>query len=206
VAKGFEQREGYDYEEIFSHVARMETVRLIIALAAQRQWEIHQLDVKSAFLNDPFDWGGDSDERKSTSGHCFMIGKTVCLWSSKKQSIVALSTCETEYVATTTSVCQSVWLNNIMTQIGFNLDVPIKIYVDNVFAINLAKNSVFHQISKHIDIRYHFLRDQVGKNMIKLEYCKSKYQIADILFKPLKIDAFIKLRDMLGMKVVPNQN
>ena len=63
--------------------------------------------------------------------------------------------------------------NNIMTQIGFNLDVPIKIYVDNVSAINLAKNLVFHQRSKYIDIRYHFLRDQVGKNMIKLEYCRS---------------------------------
>jgi len=61
-----------------------------------------------------------------------------------------------------------------MTQIGFNLDVPIKIYVDNVFAINLAKNPTFHQRSKHIDIRYHFLRDQVGKNIIKLEYCRSK--------------------------------
>jgi len=60
--------------------------------------------------------------------------------------------------------------NNIMTQIGFNLDVPIKIYVANVSAINLAKNPVFHQRSKHIDIR---LRDQVGKNMIKLEYCRS---------------------------------
>jgi len=59
--------------------------------------------------------------------------------------------------------------NNIMTQIGFNIDVPIKIYVDNVSAINLAKNPVFHQRSKHIDIRYHFLRDQVEKNMIKLE-------------------------------------
>jgi len=93
-----------------------------------------------------------------------------------------------------------------MTQIGFNLDVPIKIYVDNVSAINLAKNLVFHQRSKHIDIRYHFLRDQVGKNIIKLEYCKSKYQIADIFTKPLKIDAFIKLRDMLGMRVIPNQN
>jgi len=151
------------------------------------------------------DWGGDSDGRKSTNGNCFMIGKTVCFWSSKKQSIVALSTCETEYVATT-SACQSVWLNNIMTQIGFNLDVPIKIYVDNVSAINLAKNPVFHQRSKHIDIRYHFLRDQVGKNMIKLEYCRSEYQIADILTKPLKINAFIKLRDLLGMKVVPDQN
>jgi len=82
-----------------------------------------------------------------------MIEKTVWLWSSKKQSIVALSTCEVEYVATTTSsACQSFWLSNIMTQIGFNLDVPIKIYVDNVSAINLAKNSVFHQRSKHIDI------------------------------------------------------
>jgi len=141
-------------------------------------------------------------------------GKTlvvIILWSERlfacghqrKQSIVALSTCEAEYVAATTSACQSVWLSNIITQIGFNLDVPIKIYVDNVFAINLEKNPVFHQTSKHIDIRYHFLRDQVGKNMIKLEYCRSENQIADILTKPLMIDAFIKLRDLLGMKVVP---
>jgi len=93
-----------------------------------------------------------------------------------------------------------------MTQIGFNLDVPIKIYVENVFAINLAKNPIFHQRSKHIDIQYHSLRDQVGKNMIKLEYCISEDQIAYIFTKPLKIDAFIKLRYMLGMKVVPNQN
>jgi len=64
-------------------------------------------------------------------------------------------------------------------------------------AINLAKNPVFNQISKHIDIRYHFLQDQVGKNMIKLEYCRSEDQIADILTKPLKIDSFIKLRDLL---------
>jgi len=66
--------------------------------------------------------------------------------------------------------------NNIMTQIGFNLDVPIKIYVDNVSTINLAKNPFFHERSKHIDIRCHFLRDQVGKNMIKLKYCRSEDQ------------------------------
>jgi len=83
--------------------------------------------------------------------------------------------------------------NNIMTQIGFNLDVPIKIYVDHVSAINLAKNPVFHQRIKHIDIRYHFLRDQVGKNMIKLEYCRS-----DRRYFHLVINAFIKLRDLLG--------
>jgi len=121
------------------------------------------------------DWGGDLDKRKNISGNCFMIGKIFYLWLSKKQSIVALSTCAVEYVAAT-STCQSSWLSNIMTQIGFNLDVPITIYVDNVSAINLAKNPIFHQISKHIDIRYHFLRDQVGKNMIKLEYCISEDQ------------------------------
>ena len=93
-----------------------------------------------------------------------------------------------------------------MTQIGFNLDVPIKIYVDNVSTINLANNLVFHQRSKYIDIRYHFLQDQVGKNMIKLEYCRLEDQIANILTKPLKIYAFTKLRDVLGMKVIPNQN
>ena len=96
--------------------------------------------------------------------------------------------------------------NNIMTQIGFNINVSIKIYVHNVSAFNLAKNMVFHQRSKHIDIRYHLLRDQVGKNIIKLEYCRSEDQIADIFTKSLKINPFIKLKDLLGRKVVPNQN
>ncbi|XP_068486336.1 uncharacterized protein [Phaseolus vulgaris] len=71
--------------------------------------------------------------------------------SNPKQSIVALSTCEAEYVATTTSSCQSIWLSNIMTQIGFNLDVPIKIYVDNVSAINLAKNPIKRSYCRYSD-------------------------------------------------------
>jgi len=78
-----------------------------------------------------------------------------------------------------------------MTQIGFNIDVPIKVYVDNISTINLPKNPVFHQRSKHIDIRYHFLQDQVGKNMIKLKYCRLEDQIADILTKSLKINALL---------------
>jgi len=93
--------------------------------------------------------------------------------------------------------------NNIMTQIGFNLNIAIKIYVDNVSAINLADNPVFHQRNKHIDIRYHFLRDQIGKNMIKLEYCRSEDHIAIL---SLKINAFIiNLRGLLGQEL-PNQN
>ena len=89
-------------------------------------------------------------------------------------------------------------LANIMTQIGFNLDVEIKIYVDNVSAINLAKNPIFHQRSKHIDIQYHFLRDQVGKNMIKLEYCISENQFADIFTKPFEDQCFHQVKRYVG--------
>jgi len=86
-----------------------------------------------------------------------------------------------------------------MTQIGFNLDVPIKIYVDNVSAINLAKNPVFHKRSKHIDIRYHLLRDQVGKNMIKLEYYKSEDQIARLqIFSLSKDRCFHQVKRYVG--------
>lgn len=81
-----------------------------------------------------------------------MLGKAVCSWSSKKQSIVTLSTCEAKYVGATSSACQSVWLSNIMSQICFNLEGPVKIYVDYISAINLEKNPVFHEKSKHIDI------------------------------------------------------
>nr|GMD14496.1 Retrovirus-related Pol polyprotein from transposon TNT 1-94 [Ipomoea batatas] len=152
------------------------------------------------------DWGGDLDDRKNTSGYCFMLGTTACSWSSKKQSIVALSTCEAEYVATASSACQTIWLKNVMNQIHFPVQGPIKIYVDNVSAINLAKNPVTHGRSKHIDTRYHFLRDQVEKRIIELVYCKSEDQLADIFTKPLKHEAFDKFKKMIGVAVLQHQN
>nr|GMC79868.1 Retrovirus-related Pol polyprotein from transposon TNT 1-94 [Ipomoea batatas] len=152
------------------------------------------------------DWGGDLDDRKSTSGYCFMLGTTACSWSSKKQSIVALSTCEAEYVATASSACQAIWLKNVMNQIHFPVQGPMKIYVDNVSAINLAKNPVTHGRSKHIDIRYHFLRDQVEKRIIELVYCKSEDQLADIFTKSLKHEAFDKFKKIIGVAVLQHQN
>ncbi|GKU98369.1 hypothetical protein SLEP1_g11381 [Rubroshorea leprosula] len=152
------------------------------------------------------DWAGDLDDRKSTSGYCFNFGATSFSWSSKKQSVVALSTCEAEYVAAASSACQAIWLLNLMNQIYAPMKGPMKIFVDNVSAIDLAKNPITHGRSKHIDVRFHFLRDQVGKKAIELVYCKSENQVADILTKPLKFEAFIKLRSMLGMTTLSDQD
>lgn len=150
------------------------------------------------------DWGRDLDERKSTTGYCFYIGDAVFTWSSKKQAIVTLSTCEAEYVAASSTVCHSIWLRNLLSFLGFVQEGPTEIYVDNKSAIALAKNPVFHERSKHIDTRYHFIREHVSKNDVELVYCKSQDQVADIFTKPLKHDVFRKLKFILGMKSLKN--
>ncbi|KAG7565068.1 Zinc finger CCHC-type superfamily [Arabidopsis suecica] len=153
------------------------------------------------------DWGGDVDDRKSTSGFVFYIGDTAFTWMSKKQPIVTLSTCEAEYVAATSCVCHAIWLRNLLKELSLPQDEPTKIFVDNKSAIALAKNPVFHDRSKHIDTRYHYIRECVNKKDVLLEYVKTHDQVADIFTKPLKREDFIKMRSLLGVtksSIAPN--
>ncbi|KAK2991823.1 hypothetical protein RJ640_006383 [Escallonia rubra] len=98
-------------------------------------------------------YGRDLDDRKSTSGYAFHIGSAIFSWSSKKQQIVALSTCEAEYIAAAACTCQAIWLKNILKELYLIEEGPTTIYVDNKSAIALAKNPVSHSRSKHIDTR-----------------------------------------------------
>ena len=145
------------------------------------------------------DWGGDVDDRKSTSGFVFFIGETAFTWMSKKQPIVTLFTCEAEYVAATSCVCHAIWLRNLLKELNLPQEEPTKIFVDNRSAIALAKNPVFHDRSKHIDTRYHYIRECVTKMDVQLEYVKTNDQVADIFTKPLKREDFIKMRSLLGV-------
>lgn len=145
------------------------------------------------------DWGGDLDDRKSTTGFVFFMGNTAFTWFSKKQPIVTLSTCEAEYVAASSCVCHAIWLKELLKEIHLHHDEVIKICVDNKSAIALAKNPVHHERSKHIDTRFHFIRDHVKKKEIELTYVKSSDQVADIFTKPLKVDLFNKFKMLLGM-------
>ncbi|KAE8721075.1 hypothetical protein F3Y22_tig00016885pilonHSYRG00007 [Hibiscus syriacus] len=137
------------------------------------------------------DWGGDIDNRRSTTGFVFFMGDITFTWMSKKQPIVTLSTCEAEYIAATSCVCHAIWLRNLLKEIGLIQEEPTKVCVDNKSAIALSKNPVFHDRSKHIDIRYHYIRECVARNDVEVEYVNSQDQVTDIFTKPLKNVALI---------------
>ena len=128
-----------------------------------------------------------------------MMGSAVISWSSRKQPIVTLSTTETEFVVASACACQEIWLRNILEEVHFKQQGPTFIYCDNSSTIKLSKNPIMHGRSKHIDVRFHLLRDLSNEGIIDLIYCKSEEQIADIMTKPLELSAFQKLRNLLGV-------
>lgn len=148
------------------------------------------------------DYAGDLVDRKSTSGYVFMMGSTAVSWCSKKQPIVTLSTTEAEYVSASTCACQAVWLRNILEELHFKQMGFTSIFCDNSFAIKLSKNPILHGRSKHIDVRFHFLRDLTKGEVINLIYCRSEDQVADLFTKSLKLSAFQNLRKLLGMCIL----
>jgi len=145
------------------------------------------------------DYTGDQDDRKSTSGYVFMLGTGAVSWSSKKQPIVTLSTTEAEFVAAASCACQAIWLRRILEEIQFKQQGETSIYCDNSSTIKLSRNPVLHGRSKHIDVKYHFLRDLAKDEVINLIFCRSEDQVVDIFTKPLKTPLFHKLRELLGV-------
>ncbi|KAH9681167.1 hypothetical protein KPL71_026862 [Citrus sinensis] len=144
-------------------------------------------------------WGGDVDDRKSTIGFVFLMGDIAFTWMSKKQLIVTLSTCEAEYVAATSSVCHAMWLINLLKELSFPQEEPSEICIDNKSTIALSKNPVFHDRSKHIDTRYHFIRECIARKEVQIKYVKSQDQAVDIFTKSLKQEDFVKFRSLLGV-------
>lgn len=145
------------------------------------------------------DYAGDLEDRKSTSCYVFMLSSGAISWSSKKQQVVALSTTEVEFIATASCACQGVWLRRILEELHCKQKGPTHIYCDNNSTIKLSKNPVLHGRSKHIDVRFHFLRNLTKEEIVELLCCHSQDQVADILTKPLKLEAFVKLRGLLGV-------
>ncbi|KAA3467808.1 Retrovirus-related Pol polyprotein from transposon TNT 1-94 [Gossypium australe] len=137
------------------------------------------------------DYANNVEDRKSTSGYVFRLSEATISWSSKKQPVVSLSTTEAEFIAISASSCQAVWLRRILEAVGRNQTSPRVIYCDNSSAIKLSKNPTMHGISKHIDVRFHFLRDLTRNETIVLQHCNSQEQVADVMTKPLKLEDFI---------------
>ena len=152
------------------------------------------------------DFAGDIDDRRSTTGCVFLISSGAVSWLSKKQPVVSLSTTEAEYIAAASCACKCVWLSRVLEQLGYEQKECTTILCDISSSIKLSKNPVLHGRSKHIDIRFHFLREMVKENVVNLSYCKTQDQIADIMIKPLGLEVFLKLRRLLGLCEIPHVN
>ena len=146
------------------------------------------------------DLAGNIEDRRSTGGMAFYLDESLITWVSQKQRCVALSSCEAEFMAATAAACQGVWLKNLLSRITDMKQGPVVIYVDNRSAINLAKNPVFNGRSKHIDIRYHFIRECVERGEIKIKHVRIEEQRTDVLTKALSTVKFQKMRELLCVK------
>ncbi|GAU23238.1 hypothetical protein TSUD_172660 [Trifolium subterraneum] len=146
------------------------------------------------------DYGGDLEDRKSTSGYVFKIGSGAVSWSSKKQPVVTPSSTKAEFIFAAYCACQGIWLQRILLNMGFKLNKCLTVFCDNNSTIKLSKNPVLHGRSKHIDIRFHFLRNFCCDGRVELIHCASHDQVVDIMTKALKLDAFEKLRNLLGVE------
>eukprot|EP00253_Pinus_taeda_P023432 PITA_23432 len=342
VAKGFSQVEGIDYTETFSPVAKMNSIRLVLSLVASLKWDVHQMDVKSAFLHgdlheeiymeqpigfiqtdsslvcrlkkslyglkqaprawyakmDSFllesglsrcysdntvytkkvgnsliilvlvddliltgsdpnlinhvksslkkkfemtdlghlhyflglqvlqskegislsqsnakaapllvgftdsDWAGDPDDRKSTAGYVFTLDSGPITWACKKQAAISLSSAEAEYRGAVEASKEALWLRQILSEFGFEQQHPTTLWCDNQSAIQLCKDPVQHQRSKHIELHMHFIRKLIHEHVLEVQYCSTDDQVADIFTKALTEAKFTKLRYKLGVQEV----
>uniref|UniRef100_A0AAV1TK37 Reverse transcriptase Ty1/copia-type domain-containing protein n=1 Tax=Peronospora matthiolae TaxID=2874970 RepID=A0AAV1TK37_9STRA len=135
------------------------------------------------------DWAGDHADRKSTSGYAFILMGAPVSWGSKMQSSVSLSTSEAEYIALSLAIQEGKWVHRLLCEIldaAENKSGPeLKIMEDNQSCIKMTKNPVNHGRAKHIDIKYHHIRDEVKRGDVKLVYCETTTMLADIMTKGL---------------------
>ena len=141
---------------------------------------------------------------KSISGCLIMLNGNVITWSSRKQTVVAQSTVESEYIALSEASRQVTWIQNMLIELGLELAIPSTIYEDNQGTIKLAENPLISKRSKHIAVRYHYIREKLEEGMISLVYCSTKEMIADALTKPLPKTMFEILRARMGLEMIQN--
>jgi hypothetical protein len=154
--------------------------------------------VKSSSVNlvgfSDSDWGGSDEGMMSTSGYCFAMGNSVFCWNSKKQSVVAHFTAEAENIAAYVAAKQLIWLRKMLSDLDCNHQNSTVLFCDNTSAIAISKNSVFHDMTKHMKIKFHAIRQFQQEGELELRYCTSEEQLADLFTKPLAKNIFEDLR------------
>lgn len=147
------------------------------------------------------DWAGCPNTRRSTTGFCLVLGQSPIAWKSKKQSVVARSTAEAEYRSLAMTVCEVLWVKQLLKDLGLTQLGSTTIFCDNKSALAIAANPVHHEKTKHVEIDCHFIRDKVTEEEIKPTYIPTTNQVADVFTKVLTVGQHQILLNKLGVRI-----
>uniref|UniRef100_A0A2N9HLD4 Integrase catalytic domain-containing protein n=1 Tax=Fagus sylvatica TaxID=28930 RepID=A0A2N9HLD4_FAGSY len=150
------------------------------------------------------DWAGDPDDRRSTSGLLVYLGSNPITWSAKKQATVSRSSTESEYRALASASAEVCWLRTLLKDLGIYLSQPPILWCDNVSALAIASNPVFHARTKHIEVDFHFIRERVLRKDLVVKFVSTIDQLANIFTKSLPTQRFLDLQRNLTVSVRPH--
>jgi hypothetical protein len=145
------------------------------------------------------DWEGSVVDRKSTFGCFFSLGFSMISWCSRKKNFVALTIAKAEYIALSVAIYEGMWLHKILTDLFDHEMDPTTIHCDNQSCVKLSENHVFHDRSKHIEIKYHYIRDMVQRKTVHVQYLPTHEKIENIFTKPLAKTKFEYFHERLGL-------
>jgi hypothetical protein len=148
------------------------------------------------------DWAGDVRDAKSTTGLFFQYDGAPVLWISRKQDCVSLSSTEAEYVALSEAVKECLWIRALLQEMGEFSAMPkaTTIYEDNQGCLKLATTECFEKRTKHINVRFNFVKEQKDRGAVVYEYCPTESMVADILTKPLASIKIKRFAEMMGLR------
>lgn len=201
VGSRFSSNPGIEHWNALIHLLRYIKGTINLGITYQGPGRVSTPFARTLLCYGDADWAGDKDKLRSTSGTLVILAGGAVSWISRLQSVAAQSTMEAEYIASSQSGKELMFVRNLLGELmGSPLDHPSSMHCDNQSAISVAENPAMHDKAKHIALKYHYIRDLIEDKAVTLHYCQSGANPADLLTKVLPRDATLRCRRMIGLE------
>ncbi|OIT32756.1 retrovirus-related pol polyprotein from transposon tnt 1-94 [Nicotiana attenuata] len=187
-----------------SHLQAVKRIYRYLKGTSQLGLQLHRKSSLVLTIYSDSDWAGCTATRRSTTGFCILLGDNLISWSAKKQPTVARSSTEAEYRALAVAAAEATWLQYLLRDLGVFLASPIMAKCDNIGAIHLAHNPVFHSRAKHVALEYLFIREKMAQGDLLVSHVNTSCQLADLFTKVLSSSRFAQLIFNLHVRPFPS--